>query len=188
MFAAAGPYLPAMQAYLDRVMAQFGSDAAQTADQVAEVILGVLQAERPPLRVQTGPWAEAFVATKLRDLDGSAVAGRDQYLGGAEPGTGATPVRRVGGDPGHSGGDRSGVVGRLAPPGARIGEPGPELQSGRRQVPVDEDALPGGDPPEGVGRAPASGWPVDRVVLGPHRPPWVVAGSSTSSSPIRWLA
>ncbi len=75
MFEAAGPYLPAMQAYLNRVMAQFGSDAAQTADQVAEVIMGVLQAESPALRVQTGPWAEAFVATKISDLDGSAVVG-----------------------------------------------------------------------------------------------------------------
>jgi len=75
MFEAAGPYLPAMQAYLNRVMAQFGSDAAQTADQVAEVILGVLRAEYPALRVQTGPWAEAFVAAKIGDLDGSAVLG-----------------------------------------------------------------------------------------------------------------
>ena len=46
MFAAAGPYLPAMQGYLDRVVAQFGSDTAQTAEQVASVDpLGVLQAE-----------------------------------------------------------------------------------------------------------------------------------------------
>ncbi len=76
MFAAAGPYLPAMQAYLNHVMADFSSDAAQTADQVAEVIMGVVTAERPPLRVQTGPWAEAFVGSKMTDLDGSAVLGQ----------------------------------------------------------------------------------------------------------------
>jgi NAD(P)-dependent dehydrogenase (short-subunit alcohol dehydrogenase family) len=75
MFAAAGPYLPAMQGYLDRVVAQFGSDTAQTAEQVASVILGVLQAEQPALRVQTGPWVEAFVGMKLSDLDGSTVLG-----------------------------------------------------------------------------------------------------------------
>jgi NAD(P)-dependent dehydrogenase (short-subunit alcohol dehydrogenase family) len=75
MFAAAGPYLPAMQGYLDRVVAQFGSDTAQTAEQVASVILGVLQAEQPALRVQTGPWVEAFVGMKLSDLDGSNVLG-----------------------------------------------------------------------------------------------------------------
>jgi NAD(P)-dependent dehydrogenase (short-subunit alcohol dehydrogenase family) len=73
MFEAAGPYLPAMQAYVNRVMAQFGSDAAQSAEQVAEVILGVLRAEQPALRAQTGPWASEFVAIKLGDLDGSAV-------------------------------------------------------------------------------------------------------------------
>lgn len=75
MFAAAGPYLPAMQGYLDRVVAQFGSDTAQTAEQVASVILGVLQADQPALRVQTGPWVEAFVGMKLSDLDGSTVLG-----------------------------------------------------------------------------------------------------------------
>jgi hypothetical protein len=56
-------------------MAMFGSDDAQTADQVAEVILGVLRAEAPALRVQTGSWASAFVAMKLCDLDGSSVLG-----------------------------------------------------------------------------------------------------------------
>jgi NAD(P)-dependent dehydrogenase (short-subunit alcohol dehydrogenase family) len=75
MFAAAGPYLPAMQAYLNRVVAQFGSDTAQTAEDVAAVILGVLGAERPALRVQTGPWVEEFVGMKLADLDGSTVLG-----------------------------------------------------------------------------------------------------------------
>ena len=64
-----------MQGYLDRVVAQFGSETAQSADQVAEVILGVLQAERPSMRVQTGPWVEAFVGMKLSDLDGSVVLG-----------------------------------------------------------------------------------------------------------------
>ncbi len=73
MFAAAGPYLPAMQAYLNRVVAQFGGDTAQTADEVAAVILHVLGSEHPALRVQTGPLVEEFVGMKLSDLDGSTV-------------------------------------------------------------------------------------------------------------------
>ena len=76
MFAAAGPYLPAMQAYVNHVMADFSSDAAQTADQVAKVIMDVVTAEQPPLRVQTGTWAESFVGSKMTDLDGSAVLGQ----------------------------------------------------------------------------------------------------------------
>jgi NAD(P)-dependent dehydrogenase (short-subunit alcohol dehydrogenase family) len=76
VFAAAGPYLPAMEAYVNHVVAEFSSDAAQTAEQVAEVIMAVLAGDGPPLRVQTGPWAEAFVGSKLTDLDGSAVLGQ----------------------------------------------------------------------------------------------------------------
>jgi len=76
LFAAAGPYEPALRAYVDHVIADFSGEGAQTAKEVAGVILGVLSAGHPPLRIQTGPWAEAFVASKLADLDGSAVIGR----------------------------------------------------------------------------------------------------------------
>ena len=73
LFAAAGPYEPALRAYVNHVVADFSGEGAQTAEQVAGVIMGVLRAEHPPLRVQTGPWAAAFVGAKLSDLDGSAV-------------------------------------------------------------------------------------------------------------------
>jgi NAD(P)-dependent dehydrogenase (short-subunit alcohol dehydrogenase family) len=73
LFAEAGPYEPALRAYIEHVVADFSSDAAQTGGQVAEVVVGALQAEHPALRVQTSPWAEQFVATSLSDLDGSAV-------------------------------------------------------------------------------------------------------------------
>jgi NAD(P)-dependent dehydrogenase (short-subunit alcohol dehydrogenase family) len=75
LFADAGPYLPALQGYLTRVMAQFSGDAVQTSEQVAEVILAALTTESPAFRIQTSPWAAGFVGTKLADLDGSAVVG-----------------------------------------------------------------------------------------------------------------
>jgi NAD(P)-dependent dehydrogenase (short-subunit alcohol dehydrogenase family) len=73
LFGEAGPYEPALQAYIGHVMGEFSSDSAQTSDEAASVVLEVLTAEHPPLRIQTSPWATAFVSTKLGDLDGSAV-------------------------------------------------------------------------------------------------------------------
>jgi NAD(P)-dependent dehydrogenase (short-subunit alcohol dehydrogenase family) len=75
MFAEAGPYEPALQAYVAHVMEDFSSTSAQSPEQVADVVTAVLHAEAPKLRVQTSPWADAFVGTKLTDLDGSVVVG-----------------------------------------------------------------------------------------------------------------
>ncbi|MFF3006138.1 SDR family NAD(P)-dependent oxidoreductase [Kitasatospora sp. NPDC057940] len=69
--AAAGPYAPALRAYVDRTLKAFGQ--AQTPEQAAAPIVAALTAERPPLRVQTSEAARAFAGTKLADLDGSAV-------------------------------------------------------------------------------------------------------------------
>ncbi|MFF0411263.1 SDR family oxidoreductase [Kitasatospora sp. NPDC004745] len=71
LLAAAGPYAPALQAYVDRTMKAFGQ--AQTPEEAAEPIVAALTAERPPARVQTSERARAFVGAKLADLDGSAV-------------------------------------------------------------------------------------------------------------------
>ncbi|MFF4403028.1 SDR family NAD(P)-dependent oxidoreductase [Streptomyces sp. NPDC001262] len=71
MLDAAGPYAPALQAYIDRTMKAFG--AAQTPDEAAVAVMDVLTAERPPFRVQTSDWAREFVGIKLSDPDGSAV-------------------------------------------------------------------------------------------------------------------
>ena len=76
LFAEAGPYEPALNAYIAHVMADFSSDAAQTSEEAAEVVVSVLTVESPPLRTQTSRWASEFVATKLADLDGSAVLGQ----------------------------------------------------------------------------------------------------------------
>ncbi|WP_223242916.1 SDR family NAD(P)-dependent oxidoreductase [Streptomyces sp. CBMA123] len=71
LVAAAGPYGPALQAYVDRTLKAFGN--AQTPEEAAAPIVAVLTAERPPLRVQTSEAARAFAGVKLADLDGSAV-------------------------------------------------------------------------------------------------------------------
>jgi len=68
---AAGPYTPQLRAYLERVTEAFTS--AQTSEDAAASIVGVLTADQPAFRVQTSDDARAFVGAKLTDLDGSAV-------------------------------------------------------------------------------------------------------------------
>ncbi|WP_407343936.1 SDR family oxidoreductase [Pengzhenrongella phosphoraccumulans] len=72
--AAAGPYAPALSAYLQRTRAQFGT-AAQSAEEVGRQVAELLGAAHPPFRSQTSPGATQFVSSKLADLDGSAVTG-----------------------------------------------------------------------------------------------------------------
>ncbi|SED90063.1 short chain dehydrogenase [Streptomyces sp. 2224.1] len=72
--AAAGPYADALQAYLDRAVAQFAG-SAQTPAEAAEAVLEALTADRPAFRIQTSDWARGFTGTKLADVDGSAVLG-----------------------------------------------------------------------------------------------------------------
>ncbi|MDJ0379721.1 SDR family NAD(P)-dependent oxidoreductase [Streptomyces sp. G-G2] len=73
LLAAAGPYAPALQAYITRTTESFGN--AQTPAEAAAPIVEALTAETLPFRIQTSDWAREFVATKLADLDGSAVQG-----------------------------------------------------------------------------------------------------------------
>jgi NAD(P)-dependent dehydrogenase (short-subunit alcohol dehydrogenase family) len=68
---AAGPYAPALRAYLDRTRKAFGN--AQRAEDAAAPIVAALEDPDPPFRIQTSEWAREFVATKLADLDGAAV-------------------------------------------------------------------------------------------------------------------
>ncbi|GES33534.1 SDR family NAD(P)-dependent oxidoreductase [Streptomyces angustmyceticus] len=72
--AAAGPYAEALQAYVDRTVAQF-HNGAQTPAEAAEAVLEALTADRPAFRLQTSDWARDFTGVKLADLDGSAVLG-----------------------------------------------------------------------------------------------------------------
>ncbi|WP_281186529.1 SDR family NAD(P)-dependent oxidoreductase [Nocardia crassostreae] len=71
MVAAAGPYAPALRAYIDRTLKAFS--VAQTPADAAGSIIAALTDENPPFRVQTTEWARDFAGTKLADLDGSAV-------------------------------------------------------------------------------------------------------------------
>ena len=73
LFASAGPYEPALQSYINRVMSQFSGENLQTPEQVAELVVEALTAASPSFRIQTSPWAVEFVSTKLNDLDGAAV-------------------------------------------------------------------------------------------------------------------
>jgi NAD(P)-dependent dehydrogenase (short-subunit alcohol dehydrogenase family) len=68
---AAGPYAPALRAYVDRTTKSFGT--AQSAAEAAGTVVEALTAEKPPFRMQTSAWARDFAGTKLADLDGSAV-------------------------------------------------------------------------------------------------------------------
>ncbi|MCQ4042046.1 SDR family oxidoreductase [Streptantibioticus rubrisoli] len=67
---AAGPYAPALRNYLDRTAGAFAD--AQSPAEAAATITEALRAVRPALRMQTSDAAGGFVATKLKDLDGSA--------------------------------------------------------------------------------------------------------------------
>ncbi|MFG3013524.1 SDR family NAD(P)-dependent oxidoreductase [Streptomyces cinerochromogenes] len=71
LLGAAGPYGPALEAYIARTQQSFAN--AQTPAEAAAPIVDALTAARPPFRIQTSQWARDFVATTLSDLDGSAV-------------------------------------------------------------------------------------------------------------------
>ncbi len=76
IFAEAGEYEPAMQAYMRHVMAEFANpEAAQTADEVGEVVLTAMVTDSAAFRHQTSHWSRTFTGTKLSDHDGSAVVG-----------------------------------------------------------------------------------------------------------------
>ncbi|MEW1948442.1 SDR family NAD(P)-dependent oxidoreductase [Pseudarthrobacter sp902506025] len=75
LLSAAGPYRPAISAYLERTSRQFASSSAQQPADVAEVVLSTLQDSSAAFRIQTSSWARDFVAAKLNDLDGSKVTG-----------------------------------------------------------------------------------------------------------------
>ena len=63
-------YLPLIQRYLGGAEAR-SAGVFQTPDVVATVVLQCLQADRPPVRVRTSDWAEAFTRLKTQgDPDG----------------------------------------------------------------------------------------------------------------------
>ena len=71
LIASAGVYRELLERYAQRTDGAF--EAAQTSDEVAEVVLKVLAEPEPKFRYQTSPMTEQFVGAKLKDLDGSAI-------------------------------------------------------------------------------------------------------------------
>ncbi|MER8047561.1 SDR family NAD(P)-dependent oxidoreductase [Streptomyces sp. NPDC094032] len=71
LLSAAGPYAPALRAYVERTQKSFA--VAQSPAEAAAPIVAALDAEQPPFRIQTTEWARDFAGTKLADLDGAAV-------------------------------------------------------------------------------------------------------------------
>jgi short-subunit dehydrogenase len=65
------PYASQKAGYLSRAGNQFAN--AQSADEVAALLVEIVAADQPAFRYQTSAWSTEFVATKLADLDGSAV-------------------------------------------------------------------------------------------------------------------
>lgn len=61
--------LPILQKYVGGSQrCQAGSDIYQTADQVAEVVMGCIASDSPPIRTRPSKWGEAFCALRT-DLD-----------------------------------------------------------------------------------------------------------------------
>lgn len=71
--AASGPYAPTFAAYFHWVVNQGWEGAGQKSQEVADVVVRTLEAERPPFRVPTNEWAAEYLDTKLADRDGSVV-------------------------------------------------------------------------------------------------------------------
>lgn len=68
-------YKPILEAYIGGAQARADSGstfAYQSADEVAAVVMNVLQADNPPVRVRTSEWSEDFTAFKTKaDPDGT---------------------------------------------------------------------------------------------------------------------
>ncbi|BFV55480.1 SDR family oxidoreductase [Kitasatospora sp. CMC57] len=71
--AASGPYAPTFADYVASLGNQGWAASAQSAREVAEVVVRTLRAERPPFRVPANRWAAEYLDQKLTDRDGTAV-------------------------------------------------------------------------------------------------------------------
>lgn len=69
LLAESGPYTEIFTSYLDW-FGGTGFPGAQTAAEVAAILVDTLTAEDPPFRLATSPWAEKFAALKLVEPEG----------------------------------------------------------------------------------------------------------------------
>jgi NAD(P)-dependent dehydrogenase (short-subunit alcohol dehydrogenase family) len=72
LMADAGPYAEVLEPYLDWVV-RSGYPGAQTAREVAEVVVGALTEANPPFRIPTSDWVRDYAGIKLADVDGTIV-------------------------------------------------------------------------------------------------------------------
>lgn len=83
VLAASGPYAPTMRTFIEWQNEHFWADA-QSAEEVANAVLGALTMERPPVLILTSDWAAKYVAAKLADPDGAAIQARTRsWVSGA---------------------------------------------------------------------------------------------------------
>ena len=72
------PY-PEPWAFLEHAVAHI--PALQSSEEAAKIVVDLLTADNPPLRVLSSPWASEYASAKLADTDGSgAVKALDEYL------------------------------------------------------------------------------------------------------------
>lgn len=65
-------YLPILQKYIGGSQARQDEGAYQTADEVADVVIGVIDAPTPPIRIRTSKWSEDLCHWKTQiDPDGT---------------------------------------------------------------------------------------------------------------------
>ncbi|MBU2981780.1 SDR family oxidoreductase [Lentibacter algarum] len=77
-------YKPILMKYVGGAENRQNDGVYQTADEVAEVVMGALEADTPPVRVRTSKWAEDFCALKTQaDPDGTKLAKQvfERFLG-----------------------------------------------------------------------------------------------------------
>ncbi|HEX6873974.1 MAG TPA: SDR family NAD(P)-dependent oxidoreductase [Micromonosporaceae bacterium] len=72
LLADAGPYAEALEPYLDWVL-RTAYPGAQTAREVAQVVLRALTEPDPALRIATSDWVREYASIKLADPDGRVV-------------------------------------------------------------------------------------------------------------------
>jgi NAD(P)-dependent dehydrogenase (short-subunit alcohol dehydrogenase family) len=85
LLAASGPYAEVLRPYLDWVV-RTAYPGAQTATELAAVVLRALTEADPPLRIPSSEWARAYAGIKLADTDGTVVQAMTRsWLAPADP-------------------------------------------------------------------------------------------------------
>lgn len=81
-------YLPILQKYIGAAQGRQGEDGVfQTTAEVADVVMGVIEADNPPIRCRTSDWGEALTRLKTGlDPDGRKVQAQviEEVLGGMD--------------------------------------------------------------------------------------------------------